>query len=86
MSEHRPERGDQVEAYIKRWRDRFEGDASSYALAGRGVLDDLLDDYRLHADTGTPLAVDVPSSRDEIEYTAADRSYDQWAFAQDYGS
>jgi hypothetical protein len=32
--------------------------------------------------TGT----DAPSPRDEIEYTAADRSYDQWAFAQDYGS
>jgi hypothetical protein len=81
MSEHRPERGDQVEVYIKRKRDEYPHDD-----AGWIILDDLLDDYRLHADTGTPLAVDVPSSRDEIEYTAADRSYDQWAFAQDYGS
>lgn len=77
MSEHQAKRGDDVEAYIKRWRDKFTGDRSSYTLAAHGVLDDLVGGYRLHADTGTAHA--------ESGYTQSDWSYDLWAFAKDYG-
>ena len=85
MSEHQAKRGDDVEAYIKRWRDKFTGDRSSYTLAAHGVLDDLLDDYRLHADTGAALAGDAPAAHAESGYTQSDWSYDLWAFAKDYG-
>jgi hypothetical protein len=49
-----PARGDNVEAWLKRARDAY----SPYGKEGDyfRLLDDLLDDYRLHADTGTPLA------------------------------
>ena len=50
MSEHRPARGDDVETWIKRCRDEH----SRLGLAWI-ALDDLLDDYREKADTGTPL-------------------------------
>jgi hypothetical protein len=46
-----PRRGDDVEAFIKRHRDECSTGAVYDAL------DDLLDDYRLHADTGTPLSI-----------------------------
>jgi hypothetical protein len=53
VSEPRPfeaRRGDDVAAWIKRQRDeQVEQSATWFAL------DDLLDTYRLHADTGTPL-------------------------------
>lgn len=51
MPEFEPRRGDEVEAFIKRHRDDWR------ATSGHDVLDDLLDAYRLHADTGTPLSV-----------------------------
>lgn len=43
------ERGDPVEAWLKRKRDE-------YTWESWHIIDDLLDDYRLHADTGTPLS------------------------------
>lgn len=46
-----PRRGDHVEAWLKQQRDEHRD-------TGRGVwstLDQLLDTYRLHADTRTPL-------------------------------
>ena len=46
----RPQRGDAVEAWLKQQRDRCIGHASTY-----NAVDGLLDEYRLHADTGTPL-------------------------------
>lgn len=49
-----PQRGDDVEAWIRRFRDRIDPTRVSW-----GVVDDLLDDYRLHADTGTPLTEDA---------------------------
>jgi hypothetical protein len=50
-------RGDAVEAWIKRQRDAFpEG------TDGWHDMDALLDDYREHADTGTPLTEDVQGS------------------------
>jgi hypothetical protein len=50
----RPARGDDVEAWIKRKRDEMLpfGD-------DRATLDWLLDMYREHADTGTPLSGEV---------------------------
>jgi hypothetical protein len=48
----RPERGDDVEAWIRRWRDMLDGDRWI-------AVDSMLDDYRLHADTGTPLSGEV---------------------------
>lgn len=50
-----PRRGDEVERWIKRARD------SCFSAIGAGpgwyALDDLLDDYRLHADVGAALSV-----------------------------
>lgn len=57
---HKAKRGDDVEAWIKRKRD--EG-----TLDYLGFLDDLLDDYRLHADTATPLSMDVQTHPDVQE-------------------
>lgn len=54
-----PRRGDQVEAWLKAQRD-------DHRDADRGqwtVLDNLLDRYRLHADTGTPLGEHVCEGR-----------------------
>lgn len=48
-------RGDAVEAWIKAARDRQNGDGTPWDRGRWNVLDDLLDDYRLHSDTGTPL-------------------------------
>jgi hypothetical protein len=53
MSEHQPKRGGDVEAYIKRRRDQFAQHSPAW-----DAINDLLDDYQLHADTGTPLAAD----------------------------
>ena len=50
-----PRRGDTVEEWLKRRRDEFTDRLSH----GFFVLDRMLDDYRLHADTGTPLSEDV---------------------------
>lgn len=47
---HRPDRDDEVAAWIKRHRGKQVRDGRAWL-----ALDDLLDDYRLHADTGTPL-------------------------------
>jgi len=52
---HPPRRGDEFEAWLKQQRD-------DHRDSGRGqwsVLDNLLDRYRLHADTGTPLGQHV---------------------------
>lgn len=51
---HVPTRGSDVEAWIKQYRDseRIGSDAWH-------EIDALLDDYRDHADTGTPLDRDV---------------------------
>jgi len=54
---HRAMRGDEVERFIRESRDYWKntpGDNTQWQ-----VLDDLLDDYRLHADTGTLLHEEV---------------------------
>lgn len=46
----RPHRGDQTEAWLKAQRDQRSAKTDEWV-----VIDELLDDYRLHADTGTRL-------------------------------
>jgi hypothetical protein len=55
--EHEPRRGSDVEAWIKWHRDR--NPKGSDCSHGWYVLDDLLDSYREHSDTGTPLSAAV---------------------------
>lgn len=63
--EFKPKRGDAVEAYLKRTRDELTSEEPTDILDEAGaeyeadVIDELLDDYRLHADTGTPLSMNV---------------------------
>jgi len=54
---HEPHRGDEVEAWLKAFRDRQPPVSDGWHTA-----DWLLDDYRLHADTGTPLDAEVEQS------------------------
>jgi len=58
-----PRRGDEVEAWIKRTRDSY--DRFRWADSW-DALDDLLDDYRLHADTGTPLDQFVSMTQESL--------------------
>lgn len=53
-TETQARRGDAFEAWLKQQRDACFGHASSWA-----TVDGLLDQYRLHADTGTPLGEHV---------------------------
>lgn len=47
---YRPQRGDAVEAWLKARRDQHREQTDDWFF-----LDELLNDYRLHADTRTPL-------------------------------
>lgn len=49
-------RGGAVESWLKSWRDAFADDQSDPRWM---VLDDLLDDYRAHADRGVPLDEEI---------------------------
>lgn len=62
-SRHKPRRGSDVAAWLKEWRDHsmFSTDDQS-----RSVIDSLLDDYRLHADTVTPLDQVVVDGGDQL--------------------
>lgn len=51
---HQARRGDEVEAWLKRHRDAYPDTSIAWIK-----IDGLLDDYRLHADTGTPLSGEV---------------------------
>lgn len=51
---HQPRRGDHVEAWLKAQRDRLEDGYGR--MPAWYAVDDVLDAYRLHADTGTPLS------------------------------
>jgi hypothetical protein len=53
-----PRRGDSVEAWLRDWRDQFGHKGPTWV-----ELDNVLDDYRLHADTGTPLGEHVCEGR-----------------------
>lgn len=55
-----PKRDDEVARWLKAWRDNFERGGTS---DGWQVVDALLDDYREHADTGTPLDATIERGR-----------------------
>lgn len=56
--EFEPHRGDEVDAFIKRERDKYAADLREEDHPREWyALDGLLDDYRLHADVGVPLHV-----------------------------
>lgn len=55
MGQHVPKRGDDIEAWIKQWRDRYDPNGSDRHIDAWIAADDMLDDYRLHADTGMPI-------------------------------
>lgn len=57
--EHQPRRGDDVETWLKRERDKHV-DNDGNELPYYWPIDDLLDDYRLHSDTGVPLLSEEP--------------------------
>lgn len=57
MTNHAPWRGSDVEKWIKQFRDAYTPGMPPWI-----ALDDLLDDYRLHSDLGTPL--DQPVEED----------------------
>lgn len=58
---HQPRRGDAIEAWLKAQRDLLTDD---YGRTPEWqALDDVLDAYRLHADTGTPLGEHVCEGR-----------------------
>lgn len=50
----KPVRGDEVSRWLKAWRDSISKTEPSH-----GVIDAMLDDYREHADTGTPLDAEI---------------------------
>lgn len=50
-----PSRDDDVATWLKAARDQENGDGTPWDRARWNVLDDLIEEYRLHADTGTPL-------------------------------
>lgn len=52
-----PSRDDAIVEWLRRWRDRYDDDTKRFNDFGSPywLLDSMLDDYRLHADTGTPL-------------------------------
>jgi hypothetical protein len=56
-----PDRDDPVAAFIRRHRD-LHAQQDEVGTAAFGAVDDLLDAYRLHADTGRPLTEPTPDA------------------------
>ncbi len=56
---HEPHRGDAVEAWLQRKLDEWPASAGTGHGEMRYAISRLLGDYRLHADTGTPLDGEV---------------------------
>lgn len=52
--DYRPKRGDEVETWLLRFRDAQDSDSSEW-----GLLDWMLESYRLHADCGVSLLEDL---------------------------
>lgn len=57
--QHRPSRDSDVAAWIKRARDEWPQRSGEPSGVEWEALNSLLDDYREHADTGTPLGQEV---------------------------
>lgn len=53
---HQAHRGDEIDEWLKSWRESFQLHSAEWLAA-----DDLLEDYRLHADCGAPLSAHVIS-------------------------
>lgn len=62
---HQARRGSDVEAWIKRRRDTYVGPGEQ-KIGAWYVVNQLLDDYREHADTGTPLADEAQGPHPEV--------------------
>jgi hypothetical protein len=62
---HKPERGSDVDAWIKRHREQHR-DGDGLLTGAWYAIDGLLDDYRDHADTGTSLDEDVQGPHEEV--------------------
>lgn len=58
----KPHRDDDVAVWLKRRRDYYD-----YGSPEWRTLDETLDDYRLHADVGQPLFVEVHEGGVEFE-------------------
>ena len=59
---HIPKRGDAVEQWLRTERDKYEVSRDHNDFVGHDAywaLDDLIDSYRLHADTGMPIDQEV---------------------------
>ena len=54
-----PQRGDDFERWLKWYRDQESDGSDGYKSNLYPVIDWLLDEYRLHCDTGTPLSEHV---------------------------
>lgn len=64
---HVARRGTDVEAWLKRWRDAYRSQPIELVGEAASALDDMLNDYRDHADTGTPLGAEVAGPHGEDE-------------------
>jgi hypothetical protein len=73
--EYVPMRGDAVEKWLKAKRDEWPRPHSSMETQGWDVLDELLDEYRLRADTGLTLTDDIADATEfrERKQTIVDR-------------
>jgi hypothetical protein len=54
MGQHIPKRGDDVETWLKEERSKWDRNGDAWF-----AIDDLINSYRLHADTGMPIDQDV---------------------------
>lgn len=64
LDSHRPNRDDDVAGWLKRQRDKYRRMGEVLESQIHLAIDDLLDDYRLHADTGTPLSEEALDGSD----------------------
>jgi hypothetical protein len=69
---HKPHRDDEIVTWLKAKRDEWFVSSQhnltptqAHARTAYTAIDDLLDDYRLHADTGKPLCEEVHEHEDQ---------------------
>jgi hypothetical protein len=59
VTDHQPHRGDAIDQWLKARRDSIHPNASAGDQAAWWALDDAINDYRDHADTGVPLGQEI---------------------------
>lgn len=66
---HQALRGDEVEAWLKQWREKFREEEISRPSTGAWTaIDNMVDDYQAHAGAGKPLAMPLdPAENTEEE-------------------